>query len=157
MLSDLEKITSVLWAYRRILIGIGKAQYIAVKVPPTASKHFQNCVQFFDSAEEFGVSVPVLMMACLDSFAPWWCQKIFKRNYPPVNMAVSETTRNRALKNFPRTMATARLDELVGFYVEQLRGYGLSVARGLVQNGICGDDPVMRGRVLKRLQEGSVK
>lgn len=157
MLSDHEKVTSVLWAYRRVLIETKRAQFIQVKIPPTGGKHFQNCVQFADSAEEFGVSVPALMKICLDNFSPWWCMKLFKRNYPTVTLAVSEKTRNRALKNFPRTMVNAKPDEMVGFYVEQLRGYGETIARGLIVNGMCGDDPAMQERVLIKLAEERVK
>ena len=157
MLSDHEKVTSVLWAYRRVLMETKRARFIAVKVPPTQSKHFQNCVQFFDSAEEFGVSVPVLMKIVLDNFSPWWCQKVFKRTYPTVTLSVSEKSRNRALKNFPKTFIASKPDELTDFYVEQLRGYGEAIVVGLVANGMCGEDDGVKEMVLSKLREVRVK
>ena len=157
MLTDHEKVTGVLWAYRRVLIETKRAPFIQVHVPPTTSKHFQNCVQFADSAEEFGVSAPMLMKMVLDNFSPWWCQMVFKRNYATVTLAVSEKTRNRALKQFPKTMTKAQPDEVVEFYVKQLCGFGESIATGLVLNGICGDDNSINGMVLNRLKEERMK
>ena len=157
MLSDHEKVISVLWAYRKVLIDTKQATFVSAKVPLTSSKHFKNCVQFANSAEEFGVSVTALMKICLDNFSPWWCQKVFKKNYPPVTLAIAEKCRNRALKNFPKTMVNAQPDEVVGFYVEQLRGYGESIARGLIVNGMCGDDPILQEQVLNKLAEERVK
>jgi hypothetical protein len=79
--------------------------------------------------------------------------KIFKRNYPTITLAVSEKTRNRALKNFPKTMMNDKQDGLAQFYADQLKEYDLNIATGLVLNGMCGDDKIMQEMVLDKLKK----
>ena len=79
--------------------------------------------------------------------------KIFKRNYPSIYMAVSDKSRNHAMKQYPQTLASAKPDELAEFYAEQLRGFSEKIATGLVRNGLCGQDETIAGMVLDKLQE----
>jgi len=154
MLSDNNKVSSVVIAYRSVAIETARAApFLSVKLPPLESKTYANCVQFYDSAEEFGVSVHALMLICLDSYSPWWCMKVFKRKYPSLQLTVSEKTRNRALKNFPKVIVNSQQDELAQFYVSQLKNYNHMVAEGLVRNGLCGEDADMQALVLRKLSE----
>jgi hypothetical protein len=158
MLSEHEKVTSVLHAYRSILVDTKRSsEFIQVKKPEIDSKYYDTCVQFYDSAEEFGVSVPSLMMTCLDNYSPWWCMKTLKRNYPTIHLAISEKTRNQALKNFPRKAESNKPDQVAEFYAQQLKGYGEAIATGLILNGMCGDDTFVKGLVLNKLREARMK
>jgi hypothetical protein len=99
------------------------------------------------------VSVPALMLICVDSYSPWWCMKVFKRNYPSFTLAISEKTRNRALLNFPKIVVNNKQDELAQFYADQLQVYDWDISAGLVLNGMCGEDKIIQGLVLNKLKK----
>ena len=153
MLSEHEKVASVLWAYRTVLRETKKVEYVMVKVPEVESNLYVNCIKFYDGAQLCGVTTSALMLASLDNFSPWWCQRVFKRTYPSIYLAVSDKNRSMAMKQFPITKENVRPDELAQYYVNQLRTYPKHISTGFVQNGMCGDDPIIQGMVLQKLQE----
>lgn len=149
--TDENKVRAVSAAYIRVI----KQVFNQFTKPPIPSngKHFDNCLRFFESAQEFGASLESLMLACLEHFPPYWCQKIFKRKFPNVMILVSEKSRNRGLKDFPRRAAQDKPDKLPQLYANQLKGFPPHIAEGLLNEGFLGGDGELRGQVWKILQK----
>ena len=148
--SDINKVKAVHAAYYRVILNLFKA--FARPKPSLQGKHFDNCVAFIDSAMQFNASIESLMLACLGSFPPYWCMKTIKRQYPTVQMLVSEKSRNRGLKSFPRKL-TNKADVLPELYANQLKGLTRKEAEGLLNDGFLGGDVGLRDQVWKILEE----
>ena len=133
MTSQTAKVNFVIFAYCQIVKQVYKK--FTVAKAPMEGKHFENCIRFFDAAQENGATLQSLMLACIDHFPPYWCQKVFKRVYPSITILVSEKSRNRGLKNFPKMMEATEPDAIAYFYAMQLKSYGNDIVEGLLRNG----------------------
>ena len=150
MITDDNKIRAVLGAYIQLVRQLyGKFTNAAV---PLKGKHRENCLSFYELAISSGASLSALMIACLDYYPPWWCKKIFNREYPNVMILVSEKSRNRGIKNFPKTLAADAPDAVAQFYADQLKNYGEKIVSGLLINGFLPSED-MRGPVMEILEK----
>lgn len=153
MIADLNKIRAVILAYCQI---INQEYGVHMKAsPPANGKHYENCLAFYALAEENEISIQSLMLACLDYFPPWWCQKIFKRAYPMVTVLVSEKSRARGLKSFPRA-AEGGTDRLAEFYAKQLSHITFEQAEAMIESGFLGGDDVLAKQIMQLLQKEEV-
>lgn len=148
-MDDATKVNSVILSYIQI-INKKFGKFIRIKAPITG-KHFQNCVDFFDLAHENNIPIHSLMSASLAYFPKWWCNKIFKRDYPSITILVSEKARSRGLKDIPKE--ADGVDKIVDFYLHQLNGMSPTASLELIDNGFLeGMDYNMKEKIILELK-----
>lgn len=137
MLSELDKnshkISEVVHSYLEYISIYSR--YIVVQHPPIGSKLYNNCLKFYDTSKSCGVNIKTFMLISMDSYPPYWCMMKFKKNFPPFTVAVSESSRVRALKEFPKVMNNEG-DGIEDIYISKLIKLGRGPSELLIKGGL---------------------
>ena len=120
MISDANKVSAVLMAYTKV-INLTTGKFVSCKVPEVGSQHWNNCLGIYSLCQENDIPIPSLMLSILEWYPSHWCEKIFRRPYPPVGVVCSVKARSKGLLNHPKTIKSEGPDGIAHFYFEQLR------------------------------------
>lgn len=139
MMNDLQKVKAVTMAYEKYVRAALINPFIRTTMPAPESKHFANCVAFYDCAALADVSLISFMISAMEWLPISWCQKTFHRDYPPMTVVVAEKMRSHVLESYPKISKSTRPDQIVSFYFDQLKGFGREKALDMVEYGFFPD------------------
>jgi len=154
MITDMTKMNLVCLTFGVVIRDkyANKFQPVIRPIDNPQSKHFQNCLAFFNMSELTGESIYDLMRIGLDLYSEKWCEEKFYKPYLPFPILIGEAVRNRvyreipdrAVKNVPHVMAD-RIAVIMGSFPAE-------VAYRLVNSGaLVGDDKEAKDLVLAKL------
>ena len=105
-----ELVRKVAIAYEELLKVKEGNDFIAVSMPKPGSKSFTNCLEVHEWCLERGFKLKSYFEAVFSTYDSAWCQKNFKRPYPPFGVASSikvlaridsEISKDAPIKNDP--------------------------------------------------------
>lgn len=118
------------------------------------SKTEANAVKFIKLTRDLNVSTERLVKEALDFFEPDFCQKVCKKDFPPITFILSEKTQGKlAVQNKPKIeVSHSNIKELADQYIDVLRAMGKEMAIEAVIGGWPEGSKRVRKELLRRLE-----
>lgn len=153
MISELNKVQAVLRAYKSAIEVSRGTKYVRLSWPEEGTKQRQNCLDFYEMCDRWGISIGAMMLASLDRFPKDWCAKKFGRPHPPAGMVLCANSRAHALKNFPLTLTkNVEPNRQAELYANQLASFPKDKAIQFINTGMFDLEPNLKQKVVALLQ-----
>lgn len=153
MINDTQRALVVTIAYRRLVMEM-TGRFVHVPSPRYGTVSMNNLVEFYHNALIKGVSVAELMEASFNAYSKLWLERTFGNPYPPLALAVSEGTRNKALKNVSVKPKIEPMQSHIERYMAMLSTFDKPTALELVNSGgFCGGREDIRDALIKELSK----